>query len=296
MEKRSRFLFIASFLAPSVLLYSLFVIWPLIQSFQMSAYRWRGLSTNRVFVGPDNFSKLASDDVFKQALINNLWLMLVGGLAIIVIAVAVAHGMQRSTAFTRFLRGVYLFPQAVSLVVVAILWMFLYNPSYGVIPSAMNALHISPPEEGFLGSSSLALPAVGVAFVWYAVGFYVMLFSAGLNQIPTEVSEAAELDGAKGIAKFFKVTWPLLWSIKKIAYMYIVINVMNIFAIVLLMTRGGPDRKTETMLTYLYEQAFTNRQFGYATSMAIANLIIALGLALLLMFLFRKNPEQGEAA
>lgn len=295
MAKRGRIAFVCSFLAPSVLLYVVFVIWPLIQSFQMSAYRWKGLSVTRTYVGFENYSKLIGDEAFRKALVNNLWLMVAGGLAIIVIAVAVAHGMQRAGRLTKLLRGIYLFPQVVSLVVVAILWAFLYNPTYGIVGSIVEGVGISPPREGWLGSSTWALPAVGVAFVWYAVGFYIMLFSAGLNGIPSEVNEAADLDGAKGFTKFVRVTWPLLWSIKRIAYVYIVINVMNIFALVLLMTRGGPDRGTETMLTYLYEQAFQNRQFGYATSIAVANLLLALCLSLFLMFLLRKNPERSAA-
>jgi N-acetylglucosamine transport system permease protein len=116
-----------------------------------------------------------------------------------------------------------------------------------------------------------------------------------LKGIPQEVNEAADLDGAKGMTKFWRVTWPMLWSVKRVAIVYIVINVMNIFALVYLMTKGQPDRKTEVMLTYLYEQAFTNGQFGYATSLAVANFVVAMGLSLILMFVFRKNPEGARA-
>jgi N-acetylglucosamine transport system permease protein len=260
----------------------------------MSLYRWRGLSSNRTFVGFDNYQKLAADHLFWQCVKNNLWLLVVGGTALIALGLLLAHGMQTRGALTRFLRSIYLFPQVVSLVVVAILWMFLYNPTHGLVPDLVRRIGIQPPAEGFLGSSILALPAVCAAFVWYALGFYVMLFSAGVQQIPIEVSEAAELDGATGPRRFFGITWPLLWAVRRVACVYVVINVMNVFALVYLMTRGGPDRHTDTMLTYLYEQAFVDRQFGYAASLAVVNLVIALLLSAFVMLLLRRNPTAAK--
>ncbi|MBC8063916.1 MAG: sugar ABC transporter permease, partial [Chlorobia bacterium] len=139
------------------------------------------------------------------------------------------------------------------------------------------------------------LAAVGVAFVWYALGFYIMLFGAGLKQIPDEVNEAAHLDGSGGLHKFRTITWPLLWSVKRIATIYIVINVLNIFALVWVMTGGGPNRATETLLTLLYKSAFGESQFGYGTSVAVMNFVLAMVLAAILMFVFRKNPEERRS-
>lgn len=291
MRARSRNLFIFSFLAPAVAMYGLFVVYPLLQAFQFSLYNWRGVSKHVRFAGTENFQRLYHDEVFWRALKNNLWLLAFAGISLIVLGIAVAHGMQTAGRISKLLRSVYLFPQVISLVIVAVLWQFLFNPSFGLVDAGLRALHLPTPESGWLGDSTLALPAVGVAFVWFAMGFYIMLFSAGLNGIAAEVFEAAELDGAKGMRRFWTVTWPLLWSVRRVAIVYVAINVMNVFALPLLMTRGGPDRATETLLTYLYEQSFTNFQFGYATALAVANFVIVMGLSLLLMFLFRRNPE-----
>lgn len=295
MNTRRRNLFIASFLAPAVAFYGLFVVYPLAQAFALSMYRWRGVSSKKTFVGLDNFQRLWNDEVFWRALKNNLWLLGFAGCSLILLGIALAHGMQTKGRISKLLRSVYLFPQVISMVIVAVLWMFLYNPSFGLVDAGLHAIHVPTPENGWLGDASLALPAVAIAFIWYALGFYVMLFSAGLNGIAAEVYEAAELDGAKGLYRFWKVTWPLLWSIRKVAVVYVAINVMNIFALPFLMTRGGPDRATETLLTYLYEQGFTNFQFGYATALAVANFIIVMGISGLLLFLFRKNPEGARA-
>ena len=248
---------------------------------------------NRKFVGAENFVKLGQDDVFWKAIGHNLWIFAVCGAAIVVLAVGVAHALRGGGVAAKVLRSVYLFPQVISLVAVAVLWQFIFNPQ-GLLNAGLRLLGLKNAPT-WLGDPSLALAAVGVAFSWYVLGFYIMLFAAGIQSIPDEVFEAAELDGSKGFHRFWTLTWPLLWSVKRVAVVYLVINVMNIFALVLLMTRGGPDRKSEVMLTYLYEQAFTNSQFGYATAMAIGNFAVILALSLAIMFVFRRDPTLRRA-
>jgi N-acetylglucosamine transport system permease protein len=289
--QRGRTAFIVAFLSPAVILYGLFVILPLIQSFVLSLYRWRGVSANRRFIGTANFEKLFADEIFWRALKNNLWLLGFAGIALVGLGVLIAHGVHSGTRMGRGLRSIYLFPQVISMVVVAVLWMFLYNPSFGLLDASLRAVGLERWAKPWLGDPSSALPAVGVAFVWYALGFYIMLFAAGLQAVPKEVTEAAELDGSSGLHRFRRITWPMLWAIKRIAIVYIVINVMNVFALVYVMTEGGPDRATETMLTYLYKQGFKNFEFGYATAIAVANFVVAMALAFIVMAAFRRNPE-----
>ena len=145
--------------------------------------------------------------------------------------------------------------------------------------------------KGWLGDTTWALPAVGVAWVWFAVGFYVMLFSAGIKGIPAEVSEAAALEGCFGWRKFVAITWPMLWSVRRVAVVYVAVNVFNIFALVNVMTNGGPARATETFLTYIYEMGFASSKMGYSAALAMANLVVIMLVTVLLGFLFRKNPE-----
>lgn len=292
MNQKGRGIFIVSFLAPAVLVYVVFVIWPLIQAFQLSLYRWRGVSVHRKFVGMENFSKLAQDDAFHKAVKNNLTLLVIGGFAIIVISVALAHAMQGRGTLGKMLRSVILLPQMISLVVVAIMWTFIFNPQFGLLTSGLNAIGLKGLTHTWLGDPKTALPSVGTAFAWYAIGFYAMLFSTALKSMPEEVGEAAELDGARGFTRFWHVTWPMMWSVKRIAVVHMTITVVNVFSLVYLMTQGGPDRSTEMLLTYLYEAAFKNSQFGYATAIAIANFAIVMVLSLLLLAFFRKDPQE----
>lgn len=296
VKKRGRSLFVVSFLAPAVLIYGGVVLYPLLQAFALSTYQWRGLSARRKYVGADNFVKLAHDDVFWKAVHNNLTLFIVGGVLILAIAIAVAHGLQGTGRTSRTLRSVVLFPQMISLVAVAVLWMFVYNPQFGLVTSFLNAVGLKGLVHTWLGEPSTALPSVGVAFGWYAIGFYIMLFAAGIKAIPAELNEAAELDGAVGLSRFRHVTWPMLWSVKRIAVVHIAITVVNVFVLVLLMTQGGPDRATEMMLTYLYERAFRDSQFGYATAIAVANFVIVMVLASSILLAFRRDPSERRTA
>jgi N-acetylglucosamine transport system permease protein len=295
MRKSGERVFIAAFLAPAVILYAAFLVWPLIQAFQFSLYRWRGVSVKRTFVGFQNFIDLFHDKVFHKALFNNLELLVLGGLAVLVISVAVAHGVHGPSRMSRTIRGVMLFPQILSLVVVAVLWQNIFDPQLGLLNGGLKALGLERFTRAWLGDPKTAFGAVVVAFVWYAAGFFIMLFAAGLRAIPADVIEASELDGAFGMKRFWSVTWPMLWSVKRVAVVYLTITVMNVFVLVYLMTKGGPDRASEVMLTYLYETAFTDYQFGYATAIAVANFLVVMILSVLILLVFRRNPEVSRS-
>ena len=147
---------------------------------------------------------------------------------------------------------------------------------------------------GWIAQSNTALFAVTIAFIWWALGFYVMLFTAGLQSIPNEVTEAAELDGATGWNRFLRITWPMLWSIKRISAIYLLSNVLNVFALVFVMTQGGPDNATQTMLTFLYQTGFEQSHYGRASALAACNFVLALGLSGLLFLFTRRNPEAAR--
>ncbi len=267
------------------------MVWPLLQSFRISFYRWTAYSENKKFIGFQNYGRLAKDEVFRRSLEHNLGLLAVVLICALILGVALAHLMQGQDRVSKFLRSIYLFPQVISLVVVALIWEFIFDPAWGLVTSGLNGIGLGRFAKPWLSDPTSAFWCVAIAFVWYVLGFYIMLFSAGLRGIPAEVNEASELDGAVGWRRFWKVTWPMLWSIKRIAVTYVVINVMGVFTLVYLMTQGGPDRGTEVMLTYLYEKGFTDHVYGYATTLALANFAVAMLLSGGVMFLFRKNPE-----
>ncbi|MFN3730013.1 MAG: carbohydrate ABC transporter permease [Fimbriimonadaceae bacterium] len=294
MKRRRRAAFIFTFLAPACLLYGVFVAYPIIEALLFSMYRWRGVSDVRAFVGFENFERLFKDTVFHTTLWNNLAFLIVGGVVMLAMSLLVAHACQGNGVMSRLLRSTYLMPHMVAIVVVAIIWQFMYNPSIGLFNASLRAIGQEDWVRPWLGDPTFALYAVIVTFCWYGLGFYIMLFAAGIKGIPSEIDEAARLDGARGLTRFGRLTWPLLWPIRRVVVVHMIIAALNTFALVFLMTRGGPDRRTEVMLTYLYEQAFQNSEFGYATALAVVNLVVVLALSGLAMFLFRHDPTEAR--
>ena len=286
--------FILAFLSPALLLYGGFVVYPLVKALQFSTYRWRGVSIRRTYVGLDNFHRLAGDAGFGASVRNNLALLVMAGGAIFVLALLIAHAIRAPGRLARGVRAFLLFPQMISVVVVAVLWQFVLNPD-GLLNAGLRAVGLGGLARTWLGDPRWALASVGVAFVWASLGFTVLLLAAGLRAIPEETNEAAALDGSVGFHRFRTVTWPLLWSVKRVATVSLIVNVMNVFALPFLMTRGGPDRSSESMLTYLYEQAFANSTFGYATAVAVGDFALVMALSLLVLFVLRRDPTAGRS-
>ena len=289
MKPRTRF--IIGFLSPALLLYGFLVGLPLIQSFYYSLFRWKGVSTNMKFVGTKNLVQIAKDDVMHTAGINQILLLLCGGFMIIMFAVSIAHALQKPTMLGKTVSAVMLFPQVVSMVVIGIMWSFMWNPSYGLLLVGGRKLGIPYPKDGVLGLAGWANAAILIAFVWHALGFYVMLFGAGLKNIDGEVIEASEIDGASGWTRFWRISWPLLWSVKRVAVIYIVANVMGTFVLVKMMTNSGPDNATQVLLTYMYERGWEESQMGQASAIAVYSFLLAMILGAVVWRIIGKNPE-----
>lgn len=295
MNRAGRTRFIVGFLAPAIVIYGLFVVWPVAQAFVFSLFRWRGVSAHRTFVGFENFARLGADSMFWKALTHNLMLLGMVGTAVIVVSLAVAHALQAETRGIRLLRGIYLIPQAISMVVVAILWRFIYNPNFGVLNGALKAIGLGGLARTWLADPRYALPAVAVVIVWHALGFYVMLLAAGLRTIPKEVTESAMLDGARSLTMLRRITLPLLRPMVRIVLIYLVIGVLNVFAVVFLMNDGRPDEKTDVVLTYLYQQGFQYSDYGLATALAVVNFGLVMALSGMVLALFRRGPEEARS-
>lgn len=292
--KRSSAGFKIAFLAPAVLLYAFFVLYPLAQALILSFYRFRGLGGERKFVGIENYQRLWLDETVWKSVVNNLMLAAGCLILILVLAMVIAHWSDRDDWAGKLLRSIYLFPHVVSIVIVAILWKFIFHPTIGPLaPQYMEKIGWED-SPVWTGQSETALASVGIAFTWWALGFYIMVLAAGLRGIPQDVKEAAELDGSTGIGRFISITWALLWSVRRIVVVHVVIATLNTFALVYLMTNGGPDRASEVTLSYLYERGIQQSVYGEATGIAIINLFLVLVITGIIMLMFRRNPVEAR--
>ncbi|GAA4048152.1 carbohydrate ABC transporter permease [Nonomuraea soli] len=292
-----RRLFIFSFLVAPVTLYLVYVIAPYAQAFYIAMTNWRGVNAAPQFIGLENFGRLLGDGVFWKAVGHNALLLALLPVITIALALVFAYllnvggaGGRTGVWGSKFYRVLFFFPQVLAVTIVAVLFQQVFRPDdSGMLNAPLMALGLKP--VGFLSNPSIALWSVMAVLIWQAVGFYVVLFSAGLASIPREMFEAAQIDGAGRMSMFFRVTLPLLRDTVQVAWVYLGIIAMDAFAIVWVMTdqHGGPDRSTTVMAAEIYRNAFQYFQFGYASALGVVMFFFVLGFAVLSLRLSRRE-------
>ncbi|MCW1969881.1 MAG: sugar ABC transporter permease [Anaerolineae bacterium] len=291
--KQGKNAFIFSFLIGPVLLYLVFVIGPYLSSMVFSFTRWKGLSANIRFNGVNNFIKLWDDENFWNALSHNAIAVVLLPLVTISIALVFAFWFTQGVRGSRFFRVAFFFPQVMSVVIIAVLWSFIYNPQFGVLNGIIKFLGIKSLESfPWLGDSSTIYWCILVVVVWQSIGFYMVLFIAGMMGIPNEYYEAAKLDGASLPVIFFQVTIPLLWETVRTGLVFIAIAAMDLYAMVMVITSGriaATSRAADVLSTYIYETAFENGDFSYGIAMAVVMMFIILGLSYFTLTSTRKE-------
>ncbi|MFF6833412.1 carbohydrate ABC transporter permease [Streptomyces sp. NPDC012438] len=304
--QHGKYRFIVGFLATPLALYALFVIWPFIQSIYYSLTDWTGLSPEFGMIGFDNYSRMLDDEIFWKSLQHSLTFAVVLPLVTVGLALFFAFmlnvgGRRCKGAAIAGVRGssfykiVYFFPQVLSIAIVALLFQFAYNPNSGAINSVLKGVGLGSVQPDWLGDPDLALICVMVVLVWSTVGFFVVLFSAGMASIPKDFYEAALLDGANRFTTFFKITLPLLWDTVQSGWIYMGILALGAesFAVVQIMTvgpsGGGPDYSTIVLPLYVYQKAFRDGQAAYATTIGVALLLVTLAFAAVVMKLGRRE-------
>lgn len=300
MERLRKYGFIAGFLVIPVALYSVFVISPYVQAFQISLTDWNGISSRLNYVGLDNFGRLLEDEVFWRALRNHGILLLVLPLATIVIALFFSYllnlgGGSRGAGMrgvwgSTFYRVVFFFPQVLAVAVVGVLFKAVYRPDEsGVINGALVKLGLEP--VGWLIEPDLALWSVIAVMVWQAVGFYVVLFSAGMAAIPKDYFEAAALDGAGRVRLFFSITLPLLRDTVQVGWVYLGIAAFDGFALIQVLAgdKGEPDGATTVLPVEIWKTAFNYSKVGYASAMGVALFFLTVTFAVLTLRTTRRE-------
>ncbi|MCX4814524.1 MULTISPECIES: carbohydrate ABC transporter permease [unclassified Streptomyces] len=303
--QHGKYRFIVGFLIVPLGLYALFVVWPFIQSIYYSFTDWTGLSPEFKMVGFANYKRMFHDEIFWKSLQHSLLFALVLPLVTISLALFFAFminvGGRRRTGGpviqgvrgSSFYKIVYFFPQVLSIAIVALLFAFAYNPDSGAINSLLRGIGLDSIQPLWLGDPSLALWCVMAVLVWSSVGFFVVLFSAGMASIPAELYEAALLDGANRMTTFFRLTLPLLWDTVMSGWVYMGILALGAesFAVVQIMTTGpgGPDYSTTVLVLYVYQKAFRDGQAAYATTIGVALLVVTLAFAAIVMRLGRRE-------
>ena len=288
---------IIPFLLPALVLYGTFVLFPYAQAIYVSLTEWRGYSPNKPWVGLDNYQRAWEDERLRDALSRNGQILIVLPLVTIAIALTFAALFTQGTNAIKgagFYRIVFFFPQVISAVIVGMLWSYVYHPNIGLLNGVLGAVGLDSLERAWLGNPTTILWAIVAVMVWSSVGFYMVIYIASMQSIPTSFYEAAVLDGANRWTSFKDITFPLIWETLRTTLIYIGIIALDAFVLVQVMTGGGvgSGRRAEVAALYLYTQAFDRNRWGYASAIGVILLILTLILSVVIMRLTRRETYE----
>ena len=279
------------FLLPALVLFIVFVVYPIIQSLYYSLFDWKGFGPAVDFVALDNFINILSDKVFLQALQHGTLIIGFSLAFQLPLSMLLAVLVGRDLPGRVFFRGIFFMPYVLSEVITAIMWLSLYHPDpqRGFLNHVLVLMGVDP--LAWLGDTNTVLLAVFLALTWKYFGFHMLLFMTGLQNIPSEIEEAARIDGANAFQSFFYVTLPLLGSTIRTSVYLSVLGSLQQFILVWIMTKGGPVNASEVMATYMYRFGFVRFQLGYGSAVAIYMFLFCLVFSLIYLGLSNKADE-----
>ena len=273
------------FMAPSLLILGVFVIWPILVSFWYSLHDWTIGAAIQPFVGLKNYADLTQDPHFWGALGNTLELTVVSVVVLVVLGLALALALVRDTPVTRVVRAAFFFPTIVSLTSIGLVWRFLLDPELGLIAGVGQSTGL--PAIAWLQTPSLALPAVIFVDIWKNAGFVMIILLGGLKSVPAERIEAGRIDGAGTWQLVRFITLPGIRPTLLFATLILTIQSLQLFDLVYVMTGGGPLFSTDTLVTQVFREGFVNFRTGYASAISWVLFALIMLISLLQLRIFR---------
>ena len=256
------------FLAPVLIFFVVFVLVPMIMGFVTSFFNYTMIDFT--FVGIDNYVRMFNDEVFRKSLVNTL-IIVIGSVPVVVIfSLFVASQTYERSMFTRsFFRCVFFLPVVTGSVAVTVVWKWIYDPLSGILNYILKAGHVIDQNISWLGDSRYALWAIIIILLTTSIGQPIILYIAALGNVDKSLVEAARVDGAAEFDVFWKIKWPSLLPTTLYIVVITTINSFQCFALIQLLTSGGPNYSTSTIMYYLYEKAFKLSEYGYANTMGV---------------------------
>ncbi|MDR0759770.1 MAG: sugar ABC transporter permease [Treponema sp.] len=294
MEKKNKQLFSKTvtaflFLFPFFVLYTVFIIWPVIQGVYVSLHKW-GLMGKIRFLGFGNYTRFFQDRYFWEALWHTTWFVIISVPLLVAAPVCLGILANRGHGLKKFLRIAYYVPTVLSVAVISRLARWFFEPYWGTLSFLLHDLGILPPGVEIMWFQKIGLiwTVVTTITVWWTIGFSMMLVISALQDIPEQLYEAAELDGAGKARQLFGITLPLL---KPVIYLILLLQMIasfKIFGQIQLITGGGPGTATRPLIQYIYDVAFRQSDMGYGAAMSYALFIILVALSSIQLRIQRK--------
>lgn len=288
-NSRSRFAMLC--VLPATILFLIFMIYPTIQVFRMSLYKWGGYTAKKEFVGLNNFKILMSDMKFVQSFQNTVLAIVIVTIVTLALAVIFAAILSREKIKGQnFFRIIFYIPNILSIVVIAGIFSAIYNPTQGMLNSILTIFRTDENPILWLGDKHLVNYAVIVALIWQAIGYYMVMYMAAMANIPESFYEAADLDGAGKFKQFFSVTLPLVWNNIRTTLTFFIISTINLsFLLVQTMTSGGPNGASDVVLSYMFKQAYTNGVRGYGMAIGVIIFVFSFGLSAIVSVITKRD-------
>jgi raffinose/stachyose/melibiose transport system permease protein len=255
-------------LVPALLIYLIFSIIPILISIYYSFMDWNGFGPME-FVGLQNFIDIAKDPIFWKSVKNNIFVVIASVFGQIPIALGLALLLNRKLKGAKIFRTIGFMPVVISTVVISLTWNMLLNSEFGFVNQLLKLIGLESWAQNWLGDPKLAMISVCITIIWQFVGLYFIIFLAALQNVPGEVLEAAEIDGASGWKRTLFITIPMIWDTIILAVILCISGSLKTFDLIYVMTNGGPAHSTEVMAIYMYEKTFSSMKYGYGSAVSL---------------------------
>lgn len=256
-----------AFVLPSLIVFILLMFLPILLGFWYSLTDYTGLSKEMNFIGLEHYIKMFSDRYFRVSLKNNVIYAVLYTVLTMILSLFLATMLHRVTKGRKLFRTVFFLPYVTSMVSVAIIWKMIFNPMSGPLNTILTQLGIENPPQ-WLASTTWALYAVIIVSVWKSCGYYMLIFLAGLQNIPDSLYESAALDGASGLQKYVRITLPMVSPTIFLNMILVTISSFQVFDLINVMTEGGPGMSTNVLAYRIYYEGFKRMNMGYASAIA----------------------------
>lgn len=276
---------------PTLIVYCVFIILPIIIAIYYSFTRYSGIGKAR-FTGLSNYVRLFKDEVFWVSLKNTLIIFILAFVLLLTLSFLIALLLNNKLKGTGLSKALIFSPAIIAPIIVGIIWVYILDPNVGIINNILDALNLDMLKQKWIGGETLYPYSIAVIYFWQQLGYLVTIFVAGLKMIPEEVLEAVKIDGANGWQRIRYVIIPMMKSTISNVAVLIITGVFKIFEIVQQTTGGGPNHLSETLVTYSYSTTFTSGDYGYGMSLATVTFILSLVITGIYSFLTRE--KEGE--
>jgi multiple sugar transport system permease protein/raffinose/stachyose/melibiose transport system permease protein len=278
------------FTLPALTIVFVFFLFPMLRALLLSFTNWDGIARTYRWIGLKNFQTVVSDSSFRQIVFNTLYLTIIYVPVLNVVALLLAVGVYNAGRAGNLYKAMLFFPNLLSMTVIGLIWNIIYRYN-GLFNRFLAAVGLKVLVQDWLGQVNTVLPAMSVTIIWFAVGYYLLIYLAGLNTVPVEIYESAEVEGVSAWQRLFRITIPLIAPSITINAVLSTIGIVTLFDLPFVLTGGGPGFKSQTIAMHVYAYAFQQLRTSYALALAVILGAFAILITSLQLRFLRRREE-----